>query len=120
MLQTQSKTCFATFVCLAGLMLPGTLVAAQDTVIESADLAWSNTLTHDAGGSEGLVNGFWGSEVNDVSSTVSVPAGATSAVLKLRYWAIDAGAPARAPGSPHAKPEIHRVDPESGPTLRLL
>ena len=70
--------------CCAGVpsMIP-------DTVLESADLSWSDGTTHEAGGSEGTVNGFWGGETTSVSSTVSVPAGATSAVLKLRYWAID-------------------------------
>ena len=59
------------------------------TRLESTDLEWSNAGTFDAGGSEGIVNGFWGSEVTSVSTTVPVAEGFTTAVLRLRYWAID-------------------------------
>ena len=51
---------------------------------------WSNGLTYNSGADVGIVNGFWGGdEAQAVSATISVPSGATAAVLELRYWALD-------------------------------
>ena len=91
-------------------------VAAASTVLTSADLSWSNEQVHEAGGSEGVVNGFWGNEVPSVSTTVPVPGGATTAVLRLRYWAIDSwdgGETARVSVDGSAVWEMDRSDAHS-------
>ena len=56
--------------------------------LSGADLIWSNANTFD-GGSEGVVHGVWGGNLKSVHTTVPVPPEAKSAVISLRYWALD-------------------------------
>ena len=52
---------------------------------------WSNSDTFDTGGDQGIVHGFWGSDVGSVSVNVTNPGWARpwGMRLQLRYWAID-------------------------------
>ena len=67
-------------LCFTCLML--------DNLVRMLVSQWSNTKTFDAGGDQGIVHGFWGSDVGSVNANVANP-GWAGMRLQVRYWAID-------------------------------
>ena len=57
-------------------------------LVHVVDMLWSNSATFDTGGDQGIVHGFWGSNVGSVNANVKNP-GWAAMRLQLRYWAID-------------------------------